>query len=40
MMLTQATSVRVRRGVEPPVVVTSVTVIHIEVAETGSGGPG
>jgi hypothetical protein len=40
MMLTQAMSVRVRRGVEPPVVVTSMTVIDIEVAETGSGGPG
>jgi hypothetical protein len=40
MMLTQATSVRARRGVEPPVAVTSVTVVDVEVGETGSGGPG
>jgi hypothetical protein len=33
-------AVRRRRGVESPAIVSSVTVVDIEVAEMGGGGPG
>jgi hypothetical protein len=43
MILTHATSsssVRRRRGVESLAIVNGVTVVDIEVAEMGDGGPG
>jgi hypothetical protein len=39
-MRRRSLSVRRRRGVESPAVVSGVTVVDIEVAEMGGGGPG